>query len=143
MTNTTCKDCSKSAIEKKLCSSCNNALGYYHKKEESSSEFKNCYDSSTIPANFLLNSTTSQYEPCYESCGTCSEVGDETEHKCTLCVNSTYDKLKKDSDNCYKICSHYYYFDDNGKYVCLEQDECPTNYKLYMNMMAAVIKIVH
>ena len=130
MTNTTCKDCSKSAIEKKLCSSCNNALGYYHKKEESSSEFKNCYDSSTIPANYILNSTMSQYEPCYESCGTCSEVGDETEHKCTLCVNSTYDKLKKDSDNCYKICSHYYYFDDNGKYVCLEQDECPTNYKL-------------
>ena len=30
----------------------------------------------------------------------------------------------------YGIVTSDYYFDDNGKYVCLEQDECPTNYKL-------------
>ena len=127
MSNDTCKDCSSSAIEKNLCSSCNNLKGYYPKKEESSMDFKNCYNSETKPNNYILISN--QYEPCYETCGSCDAIGSPEDHKCKDCKDDTYAKLNNDA-NCYKICSHYYYFNETKGYVCLTENVCPEGYKL-------------
>ena len=126
MENTTCKDCTLLAIENKLCSSCNTEKGYYPTKEESGSDYMNCYKAA--PLYYYLNSANSQYEKCYESCKTCSTLGTEQDHKCTSCKDG-FDNLLN-NNNCYKICDHYYYFNDEGKYICLEQDQCPENYKL-------------
>ena len=67
-------------------------------------------------------------EACYESCGSCDAVGSDTDHKCKEC-KSGYSKLNNDN-NCYQNCDHYYYFDDNGKYECLNENKCPNDYKL-------------
>ena len=125
-TNTTCKDCTLLAIQNKLCSTCND--GYYPIKEERNEQFMNCYDSSTIPSNYILISGQ-YYEKCYDSCKSCSAVGDKNDHKCNECKDDTYDTLNN-NNNCYKICAHYYYFNDAGEYICLEQNECPQGYKL-------------
>ena len=128
MTNTTCKDCTLSAIEKNLCSSCNTDNKFYPIKEEKIKDFKNCYDSKTIPSNYILNETNKQYEPCYESCASCNAIGTKKDHKCKECKDG-YSKLIN-NNNCYKDCEHYYYFNDEGEYICLEHDECPERYKL-------------
>ena len=126
MANTTCKDCTLLAIENHLCSSCNTEKGYYPIKEESKKEFMNCYNAA--PTNYYYNATNGLYEPCYESCATCSTIGTEQDHKCTSCKEGYTDLLN--NNNCYKICQHYYYFNDDKKYICLEQDQCPEDYKL-------------
>ena len=69
MTNITCQECSLLALEKNLCSSCNNEKTYYHKKEENNNQYKNCYNSTTIPKNYILQSNI--YVPCYDSCASC------------------------------------------------------------------------
>ena len=126
--NTTCKDCTLPAIEKKLCSSCND--GYYPKKEEKDDSFKSCYNSESKPINYILISDQ-YYERCYDSCKTCNEIGDAQDHKCLECKDGTYEKLNDNKkNNCYEKCAHYYYFNDAGEYICLEQDECPYDYKL-------------
>ena len=126
--NITCKDCSLSAIEQNLCSSCNNRDGYYPKQAESSDTFKNCYNSASIPKNYILNLTKSRYEPCYETCGSCDAIGSSTNHKCKDCKEG-FSKLNNDN-NCYEDCDHYYYFNEQKNYVCLDHDECPQDYKL-------------
>ena len=52
-------------------------------------------------------------EHCYDSCGECTSVGDDSDHKCIECKDNTYSKLLN-NDNCYKKCSNYYYFDDHN-----------------------------
>ena len=53
-------------------------------------------------------------KPCYESCGSCSAVGTENDHKCNLC-KSGYEKLNNNKDNnCYPKCNHYYYFNESS-----------------------------
>ena len=126
MENTTCKDCTLLAIENNLCSSCESKNGYYPKIEDKDKSMKSCYNSQTKPTNYIL--INSFYEPCYESCGTCSVIGDAKNHNCDTCKNS-YDKLNNDK-NCYKICDNYYYFNEKNEYVCLNEDKCPDGYKL-------------
>ena len=139
MTNTTCEKCFLSAIDKKLCSTCNIAKGYYPKKEENGNEFMNCYDSSTIPKNYLLIEANSQYEPCYNTCATCKEISLlDNDHKCDTCIEG-YVKLQN-NDNCYKECDNYYYFNEQNEYKCLKQDECPPNYKLINGKKRCVLE---
>ena len=86
--NTTCKDCTLLAIENNLCSTCND--GYYPKKEEKDAQLKNCYNTDSKPTNYILISEQ-YYERCYSSCKTCSEIGNEQEHKCTECKDNNYE----------------------------------------------------
>ena len=104
MSNTTCKDCTLLAIENNLCSRCEASKGFYPKLEEKNALMKNCYDSQTKPTNYILINNEF-YQSCYESCGTCTVIGDSKNHQCNTCINSTYDKLNNDK-NCYKICEH-------------------------------------
>ena len=139
MNNIKCKECPISDNynydENILCYSCNNEEGYYPKEDEESTEgLMNCYNSETIPKNYYLNQdgAQTQYKLCYHTCGSCDEKGDDSGHKCKECLNDNYAKLNN-NNNCYKKCTHYYYFNDAGEYICLDQDECPTNphnYKL-------------
>jgi len=48
------------------------------------------------------------YEPCYDSCATCSEIGGENDHKCDICKDG-YEKLNNDN-NYYKVYTHYLLF---------------------------------
>ena len=126
MTNIACKDCPSENNVNNLCSTCNVDKFYYPKNEESSENLKNCYNKTTIPSNYILSS--GQYMKCYKSCQTCSEIGTDDDHKCKDCLDG-YIKLNNDN-NCYEKCQHYYYFNDEGDYVCLEENKCPNNYKL-------------
>ena len=78
-----------------------------------------------------MNSQTNQYEPCYSQCEKCNELGDINDNKCTECKDGySLIQNKNNKINCYSICSHYFYFDQNNEYVCLSDDNYPTNYKL-------------
>ena len=123
-TNIACKDCD----EHGSCYSCNNDKGYYHKKEESESEIKTCYNNASIGKNYIFNSSALRYDPCYESCEECDIIGTEDNHQCKKCKEG-YSNLKN-NNNCYQDCVHYYYFDEHNKYFCLDVDACPINYKL-------------
>ena len=69
------------------------------------------------------------YKKCYSSCKTCDIISIlDTDHKCKDCLDG-YTKLKN-NDNCCIICNNYYYFNDQGEYVCLNKNECPEKYKL-------------
>ena len=126
MTNIACDDCPSLNNVNNLCSTCNTDKDYYPKEEESSLVLKNCYNINTIPSNYIL--ILGQYKKCYDSCKTCDQIGISEDHKCKDCLDG-YIKLNNDN-NCYKECEHYYYFDDNGKYECLNENKCPNGYKL-------------
>ena len=127
MTNIACNDCPLSNSGNNLCSTCNTNREYYPKKEENENpnELKNCYNSDTIENNYVLIS--GQYERCYGFCETCEEVGSPSEHKCIDCLEG-YSKLNN-NNNCYQDCTHYYYFNED-EYVCLNENKCPSGYKL-------------
>ena len=133
MSNIACLECPFTEDENTLCYSCNNEQNYYPRKDEEINDggLRTCYNRTTIPKNYFLNSTTKEYQPCYESCGTCETIGTDLDHKCETCKDETYEKFNQDN-NCYKKCQYYYYFDvdDDGKYKCTEQDICPNGYKL-------------
>ena len=126
MSDVSCKDCPSENNPNKLCSTCNTDNEYYPKEEEIDVLMK-CYDRTTITSNYILIS--GQYRKCYDSCQTCDEIStSDDDHKCKDCIDG-YIKLQK-NDNCYKKCDFYYFFDEHGKYHCLTENKCPTNYKL-------------
>ena len=88
---------------------------------------KKCLD--TIPENFYFDSNDNIYKNCYDTCKTCSGSGNETNHNCNECKSNytfIYDSLN--DKNCFKICKYYYYFDEENKYHCTENEQCPENY---------------
>ena len=123
MTNTTCKDCSPSAIENNLCSSCNEEKNFYPIKEESDKALMNCYNEITKPQNYILVSKI--YEACYSTCATCDHIGNSEDHQCKDCIQN-YSKQNL-GNNCYENCDFYFYF-DNGVFTCTHEYKCPPNY---------------
>ena len=116
-----------------ICISCNTDLNYYQKKDDSNNNgiFVNCYNNDDIGNGYYLNNQTKQYEPCYEKCNKCNELGDANNNKCIEC-KSEYSKIKNKNDieNCYDNCPNFFYFDNSNTYICLNEDKCPTGYKL-------------
>jgi hypothetical protein len=45
-----------------------------------------CITSGEAPNNTYLNTENNTYLYCYERCGSCTELGNETDHKCTSCA---------------------------------------------------------
>ena len=68
---------------------------------------------------YLDNNT---YKPCFPSCKTCTEKGDEINHNCLECINN-YIFIK--DNNCFKKCEFYYYFDEFDHYECTISNKCP------------------
>jgi proprotein convertase subtilisin/kexin type 5 len=126
--NIECKECTEQSNSLQLCKSCNIQKGYYPKSDEEERDdgFIKCYKN---PEKYFLDNE--KYYPCYETCLSCDELGDETNNKCTSCLPTHLKKHDfEDDDNCYEICVHYYYYYSDKKHYCTDEDQCPPNYKL-------------
>jgi hypothetical protein len=85
-----------------------------------------------ISENYYLDGDTGMYYECYNTCKKCSSPGNETNHNCDECKTG-YIFLNEpliNEKNCLINCNYYYYFNENGEYICTTTDSCPTNYKL-------------
>ena len=91
-----CKTCDKySTSTDPKCTSCNEDLLYYLAYDKPST---NCYNRSMIGNKYILsefeNTTTGEVTKkwmiCYETCRSCNILGNETENKCTSCINKYY-----------------------------------------------------
>jgi hypothetical protein len=74
----------------------------------------NCYLASEVPQNYYFDSNTSTYIKCYDSCATCTDKGDVTNHNCNNCATN-YFNLIDNPNNCYLANDppEGYYFDPN------------------------------
>ena len=94
--NNKCKDCSLESNSKDLCISCNNSGGFYEIYNDSLNEpnFVNC---SKNPIGYFLNG--SGYYPCYNTCETCLNQGNESNNNCLTCKNNYVFKFDFDFIN--------------------------------------------
>jgi len=113
-----------------LCIYCYNDTGYYpfyNKSLLNSETFTECYKE--LDGYFLDYDYA--YKPCFNTCKSCLNEGNETNNNCTKCKDN-YAFLNDSQNNvinCYEECKeNYYYFDSSNKYQCT--DECPNGYKL-------------
>ena len=126
--NIKCKKCSSESLSNNnLCISCND--NYYPKLNDNSNygNFINCYIGNID--GYYLDINAKYYKFCYSHCKTCDRSGDDNNHNCLEC-NSEY-KLQISKNgyyNCYTICDNYYYFNNEGKYICLNTSQCPTDF---------------
>ena len=66
------------------------------------------------------------YKPCYKSCKSCNEGGNEINHNCVECItNYFFLNVTKYNNNCYEKCVYYYYFDSSSIYHCTINNQCP------------------
>ena len=106
-------------IEKGECF-CNNGKKY------NNACYSTCPDSNIPSPNGL---TCIPDISCYSTCKTCNQEGNSDNHNCQECKDNY--KFINDDDystpnNCYPICSNYYYFSGQNQYSCT--DSCPPNY---------------
>ena len=116
-----CKTCSNKADEySSNCLSC-----FYPKIDDEINEnnFINCYKD---PEYYYLDKDI--YRPCYETCKSCTGVGDLSNNNCIEC-KANYSKVDNNNNNCYGNCKYYYYFDSLNIYHCTEINKCPKEYK--------------
>ena len=137
-----CGSSSDESLIYNLCLTCNNGGGYYRVEDDGYSiyghghEYIQCFNEAT-KKNFYLDKsedttadTSDQtkwlYKPCYETCETCDEGGDASDHKCTTCA-LRYKKFTENSKQlCEAECSYaYYYTIPLGYYECTETNSCP------------------
>ena len=121
-----CSQCTKESLAQNLCIKCNNEKGYYaiYNEQINNSGNIHCYNNNI--EGYYLDTDEKFYKPCYNSCKSCEKNGDDINHNCITC-NSNYDfSINKNSYyNCYHKCDNYYYFNNEGKYICLENKICP------------------
>ena len=118
-----CLLCPQVALNKGLCTKCND--DYYPKENDSSNlgDYFNCYKE---PEGYYLDKDI--YRKCYETCKTCDKEGNYTNHNCIICNSNTRYAIKKnDILNCYSNCTYYYYYDENN-YYCTMNLSCPDAY---------------
>ena len=127
--NENCSICSDLDSIKNLCISCNES--FYPKENDpiNLGPYINCYKE--LPGYYLDKSDESKYiyKLCYERCKTCRIKGDEKNNNCLECSTEYSFGLPNNNYlNCYKNCSYYYYFDDQGQYTCTSDASCPLEY---------------
>ena len=74
-----------------------------------------CITSGEAPNNTYLNTENNTYLYCYESCGSCTELGNKTDHKCTSCAK---DEI---------IGEYLYHFTEINPTNCIDEDLQPAN----------------
>jgi hypothetical protein len=95
--DTSCATCYNiSTASGKNCSTCAN--NYYPLEDVTS----NCYlqNDSSRPLNYYFN--TNKFSKCYQSCGSCTQVGDKNAHNCATCATNYY-PLDSDRSKCYFV----------------------------------------
>ena len=128
-----CSECTEESIKLNLCTQCNTKKDYYPLYIDDIlfiSEYINCYNEETKLENFYLDKENNEYKLCYSNCKTCNYSGDGNENNCTSCKNGQ--RLKPDiinSTNCVTQCDYFYYY-QNDKYKCTDNELCPENYEL-------------
>ena len=129
-----CLTCSEESLAYDLCLTCNEKEGYFEKIDENIniSNFVDCYKN---PEKYFHNSTSNKYEPCFNSCEYCTQLGNYETHYCTKCdFNFSFaiqiNDIASETPiyNCYPNCTYYYYFDENNVYQCTEGPKCPKEY---------------
>jgi hypothetical protein len=91
-----CDTCTKGGTDSKM--NCDTCKANMHKKSDDTTN-NNCYsEDQTIPGYKLKNKN--KFEPCYQSCAQCSDIGNQTDHLCISCANSYY-PLEDKPSNCY------------------------------------------
>ena len=117
-----CFKCSLDSLSKKMCISCND--NYYRIFNDSSNiePYFNCYFE---PEGYYLDKNDSFYKKCYSTCKTCSDRGNEIDHKCDECNPSFSFKF---NNNCYRKCDYYFYFDEFNDYYCTKANRCSNEY---------------
>ena len=124
-----CNDCNEESLDQNLCISCRG--GYYTKENDINNinGYIKCYKD---PIKYYYNSNIRKYSPCYPSCDKCYGYGNDQFHNCKICDSKyTFVITKKrngiTTKNCYVNCTYYYYF-DNGQYLCTNTANCPPNF---------------
>ena len=128
-----CLLCPPVALNKKLCTKCNE--NYYPIENDPSNigEYFKCYSN---PQGYYLDKNDLLYKKCYHTCATCEMQGDNINHNCLSCKN---DYPKKIDSNCYINCTYYYFFDSEYNYYCTLNSSCPKDYsKLIEDKMECV-----
>ena len=120
---------------KHLCISCNES--FYPKENDPTNlgPYINCYKD---PPGYYLDKSdinNSIYKLCYERCKTCRIKGDEKNNNCLECSIEYSFAIPNNNNylNCYKNCSYYYYFDNEGQYTCTSNTSCPLEYSKLNN----------
>ena len=124
------------SLSKKLCIKCNIQKGYYpiinppsNSKLLIYNKYIDCVNNDTKPKNFYFNKNTNYFEPCYEKCATCEYGGNGKENNCTSCDNNfIFNPELNNTSNCVLKCQYFYFFKENGKYICTTNNTCPKNY---------------
>ena len=121
-----CLLCPKEALDRGLCSKCNN--DYYPKENDplNINEYKKCYED---PEGFYLDNNL--YKRCYHTCKKCVTLGNNMAHNCIECNKNFPIKITNTNtnyNNCYEKCIFYYYFDNNNNYHCTLNSTCPNEY---------------
>ena len=122
-----CKSCSAESLShNNLCISCND--NYYPILNDTNNigNFINCYNGDM---DYYYLDNDDYYKPCYYTCKTCDRSGNYSIHNCITCnTDIILNKSISGYYNCYTKCNLYYYFDNEGNYVCLEISECPIDF---------------
>ena len=122
-----CKICSIESLNNNQCVSCNDGNYPMLNDESNIGNFINCYNESID--GYYLDISNKMYKPCYYTCKTCDKNGNDYNHNCLECkpeygLNISFN----DSYNCYAECNNYYYFNNQGNYICLNVSKCPGDY---------------
>ena len=126
--NIKCKSCSYDSTENDLCLSCNTINNYYplDNYNWSNESYKQCFN--FTPEGYVFEEGF--YKPCYQTCKSCSIIGNLTDNKCDECISNHAFIFHEKNKNCYEKCPFYYYFDSKDNYFCTDNDACPDGYKL-------------
>ena len=122
-----CKTCELESVQNDICITCNEDKLYYEAEGYADSQkYIDCFINS--PEGYYFEN--SKFKKCYETCKSCSELGNEKDNKCIECKS---DMIKELNSNCYNKCqdNQKYYFDDSNNYHCT--DIMPEGYKLIVD----------
>ena len=130
-----CLTCPQVALNKNLCTLCNNK--YYRKENDPSNigEYFNCYKKIE---GYYLDKDESLFKKCYNTCKTCEIKGDNITHNCLKCNENYSIEIKINNySNCY---CQYYYYDNETNYHCTDNYSCPDEYPILLQNKSECIK---
>ena len=132
-----CSECDSKSENDDMCIKCNNDNYYYPIKKEFDSlqkgeiNYIKCFNEETKPNNYFFNKNNKYYEPCFDSCYNCTELGDNLDNKCLSCdFNFIRNEDYPEKNNCVYKCDYYYYYDKYNEYKCTTINYCPEEYYL-------------
>ena len=131
-----CKTSTDESAHYNLCITCNIDEQYYpalFPENDFLHGFTECYNSTTKPINFYLDSSDNKYKPCYETCLTCNKGGNSENNNCLTCeINYIKKPDYPNSTNCVTECYYSYYYSAFGQYKCTNNSICPDEAHLYI-----------